>query len=278
MGAKRAVAAQATDGAGGALAASFGRVLPLDDADERRHALRGEQQVGRRGREADQAAGVEAGHDGVLGGERAVAVAAREAPGAGASRLGGLTAHDMLHGVDGTLHVCRGGGIVEGGIERALAAQQAQAPLGAHAERACDHRAGGCVFQVSEDISAAQLDRGSRQVDARHPRLVDAGRIDGKRLDDAMGVDRLLDLARDVLDALRQLAIDLLPRMAQVPQHLGAVDAKLLFGVRPVQDGARQQGEAGCLLGARGVRAVRVRHQMRSALMHARATSGRFIV
>lgn len=94
----------------------------------------------------------------------------------------------LHHGVemsDGGLDERGGRCIVDCGIQRALCAERAQAPLVVHAERACEHRAPACVLEVAVDVTPPEGCDRSREANTRLPLVVKGGGVYGKRREDA---------------------------------------------------------------------------------------------
>ena len=73
---------------------------------------------------------------------------------------------------DGGLDERGGRCIVDCGIQRALCAERAQAPLVVHAERACEHRAPACVLEVAVDVTPLEGCDRSREANTRLPLVV----------------------------------------------------------------------------------------------------------
>ena len=123
------------------------------------------------------------------------------------------------------------------------------------------------------DIAAAQLNVGADQADARLALLVDARGIDGKHASHATGLNVQFQTFNDKLNTLRQLGLNLLAAVAQIPQHLGTVDTRVVGGIDTVERRRRKVGRHlnnGCI-------DVRFIHYPRRSIMVA-AIAGRFIV
>lgn len=96
-----------------------------------------------------------------------------------------------------------------------LGSRGAQATLGVHAEGAGHERGKAGIFEMSIDITTAQLNVGADQTDARRALLVHARGIDDKYAAHATGLNVQFQTFNDKLNTLRQLGLNLLAAVAR---------------------------------------------------------------
>ena len=179
----------------------------------------------------------------------------------------------LVHLLDGGLHIGRACGVEHGAFQGLLGSRGAQATLGVHAEGACHECGKAGVFEVAIDIATAQLNVGADQANARVALFIGSRGIDGKYAAHAAGLNVQLQTLNDKFNTLRQLGLNLLAAVAQIPQRLGTVDARAVGSVDTVKRRRRKVGRHfnnGCI-------DVRFFHYPRRSIMVA-AIAGRFIV
>ena len=95
---------------------------------------------------------------------------------------------------------------------------------------------------MSIDIATAQLNVGSNQTDAGLSLLVHAHGVDGKYAAHATGLNVQFQTFNDKLNTLRQLGLNLLAALTQIPQHLGTIDAGMVGIIDTVERRRRKVG------------------------------------
>ena len=186
---------------------------------------------------------------------------------------GGVRLDLLVHLLNGGFHVSGARGVEHGALQGMLGSRGAQATLGVHAEGACHERGKAGIFEMSIDIATPQLNVGADQTDARLALLVHARGIDGKYAAHATGLNVQFQTLDHKLNTLRQLGLNLLAAVTQIPQHLGTVDTGMVRSIDTVKRRRRKVGrhfDSDCI-------DVRFFHYPRRSIMVA-AIAGRFIV
>ena len=186
---------------------------------------------------------------------------------------GGRSLDLLVHLLDGGFYIGRACGVEHGSLQGLLGSRGAQTTLGVHAEGACHECGKAGVFEVAIDIATAQLNVGADQANARIALFIDSRGIDGKHASHATGLNVQFQTFNDKLNTLRQLGLNLLTSVAQVAQHLGTVDTRVVGSVDTIKRRRRKVGRHF----NNGYIGVRFFHYPRRSIMVA-AIAGRFIV
>lgn len=148
----------------------------------------------------------------------------------------------LVHLLNGGFYIGRARGVEHGSLQGLLGSRGAQTTLGVHAEGTRHECGKAGVFEVAIDIATAQLNVGADQANARIALFVDSRGIDGKYAAHATGFNIQLQTLNDKLNTLRQLGLNLLTAVAQIPQHLGTVDTRVVSGVDTIKRRRRKVG------------------------------------
>ena len=186
---------------------------------------------------------------------------------------GGRSLDLLVHLLDSGFYIGRACGVEHGSLQGLLGSRGAQTAFSRHPEGAGHERRQAGVLKVAIDITTPQLNIGANQADAGFSLLVHARGIDGKHTPHAAGLNVQFQTLNDKLNTLRQLGLNLLAAVTQIPQHLGTVDTGMVRSIDTVKRRRRKVGwhfDSGCI-------DVRFFHYPRRSIMVA-AIAGRFIV